>query len=271
MVDYSKETVAKLQEILKSRQLPTSGKKADLIQRLKEADEVAEANGTSSLVPDLIVSTFLQKAEAEAAPPAPAVTSAPPQQTTETINQEPAAEPAAATEQTDAPVAAPAADANTTDSKLAAAADYSLHLPNSNIDDELAKRKARAARFGTAVTESTETEAADAQDKNLERAKRFGVQPSDTAMGKLDVALPTEGPKGRRRGPAKEGESTAAVYDDPGLLRRGRGGRMRGRGRGRREGSAGARPTGVEKSGAGWSDKDRAAADARKKRFAAQG
>lgn len=53
MVDYSKETVAKLQEILKSRQLPTSGKKADLIQRLKEADEVAETNGTCPLALDL--------------------------------------------------------------------------------------------------------------------------------------------------------------------------------------------------------------------------
>lgn len=164
----------------------------------------------------------------------------------------------------------PSADAGTsTDANLAASADYSLHLPTSNVDDEIAKRKARAARFGTAATDATE--GTEVEDKSLERAKRFGIQPGETAVGKLDVALPSDGPKGRRRGPAVEGESMAAVYDDPGLLRRGRGGRARGRGRGRREGSAGARPTGVEKSGAGWSDRDRAAADARKQRFAAQG
>jgi hypothetical protein len=45
MVDY-KGTVAELQEILKSRGLPTSGKKADLIARLQEADKAAEENGT---------------------------------------------------------------------------------------------------------------------------------------------------------------------------------------------------------------------------------
>jgi SAP domain-containing ribonucleoprotein len=44
MVDY-KGTVAELQEILKSRGLPTSGKKADLIARLQEADKAAEENG----------------------------------------------------------------------------------------------------------------------------------------------------------------------------------------------------------------------------------
>jgi SAP domain-containing ribonucleoprotein len=208
------------------------------------------------------------KIEAEAAPPAPTVTSAPPQQTTETIAQEPVPEVAPTTVETVAPAADASADA-ATDATLAASTNYSLHLPNSNVDDEIAKRKARAARFGTANQENAGDD--ETEDKNLERAKRFGIQASDTAMGKLDVALSTEGPKVRRRGPAKEGDSAAAAFDDPGLLRRGRGGRFRGRGRGRREGSAGARPTGVEKSGPGYSDRDRAAADARKKRFAQQG
>lgn len=54
MVDYARETVAKLQEILKSRSLPTSGKKADLIERLREADKAAEANGTSAPLSDLL-------------------------------------------------------------------------------------------------------------------------------------------------------------------------------------------------------------------------
>jgi hypothetical protein len=45
MSQYAKETVAKLQEILKARSLPTSGKKADLVARLQEADQAAEVNG----------------------------------------------------------------------------------------------------------------------------------------------------------------------------------------------------------------------------------
>jgi SAP domain-containing ribonucleoprotein len=46
MVDYASQTVPKLQELLKSRQLSHTGKKAELIERLNEADKAAEANGT---------------------------------------------------------------------------------------------------------------------------------------------------------------------------------------------------------------------------------
>ena len=45
MVDYAKKTVAELQEILKSRSLQHTGKKAELIGRLNEADKEAEENG----------------------------------------------------------------------------------------------------------------------------------------------------------------------------------------------------------------------------------
>lgn len=58
MVDYSSQTVSKLQELLKSRQLPSSGKKAELIERLKEADKVAEANGTFPGPPQAFVRLF---------------------------------------------------------------------------------------------------------------------------------------------------------------------------------------------------------------------
>jgi hypothetical protein len=47
MVDYGKKTVAELTELLKARGLPHSGKKADLVARLTEADKEAEENGTS--------------------------------------------------------------------------------------------------------------------------------------------------------------------------------------------------------------------------------
>ena len=42
MPDYQKKTVAELTEILKGRSLPHSGKKAELIARLNEADKAAE-------------------------------------------------------------------------------------------------------------------------------------------------------------------------------------------------------------------------------------
>lgn len=42
MSDYGKKTVAELQEILKGRSLPHTGKKAELVARLNEADKSAE-------------------------------------------------------------------------------------------------------------------------------------------------------------------------------------------------------------------------------------
>lgn len=54
MVDYARETVAKLQEILKARSLPTSGKKAELVERLRDADKAAESNGTLHRVLNLV-------------------------------------------------------------------------------------------------------------------------------------------------------------------------------------------------------------------------
>jgi SAP domain-containing ribonucleoprotein len=43
MPDYGKKTVADLQEILKGRSLPHTGKKAELVARLNEADKSDEA------------------------------------------------------------------------------------------------------------------------------------------------------------------------------------------------------------------------------------
>ncbi|KAI1607877.1 hypothetical protein EDD37DRAFT_660621 [Exophiala viscosa] len=258
MVDYAKKTVAELQEILKSRSLSHTGKKAELIARLTEADEEAAQN------------------EATKAPPAEA-TSAPPAQIPEPA-EEAALEPTAASQ--DAPVAehiettgtAAAAD---TEPAPAASESFALHLPTSEVDAELAKRKARAERFGVANgdvgaagTEDPDTEAA----RGLERAKRFGT--GQTAMGKLDEALPSEiGRGGRKRGRTEE----TSAMDDPALRRNlsgrgrggGRGGRFRGRGRDDSRKRTGERPTGVSKSSNIFSSEaDRQAAEARKKKFA---
>lgn len=181
-----------------------------------------------------------------------------------------ATETAAATTQAET-AASPSAN---TDTALATSASYALNLPSSEVDAEMAKRKARAERFGTgnAAANGEGTKDADnEEEKALERAKRFGT--GQTAMGKLDEALPTERERGLRKRGRTDEDST---LDDAGLRKgfgghgRGRGGRFRGRGgRDNSRRRQGDRPTGVVKAaGAFSSEADRLAADARKKKFA---
>jgi SAP domain-containing ribonucleoprotein len=151
----------------------------------------------------------------------------------------------------------------TTDSKLATAVDYSMGLNQSSYDDELKKRKARAERFG-APAEEVDAEA----QKAAERAKRFGTDGAENGgVEKLDKALPMERERKGKRG--REGESS---LDDPGL-KHGRGGKRRFQGKGGRNDRPGEKPTGVQKAagkatGVFSSEKDRLAAEARKKKFA---
>lgn len=133
------------------------------------------------------------------------------------------------------------------------------------MDEELEKRKKRAARFNTGNEPTADATAGadDEAERALARAKKFGTE-SD-AMSKLDQALSTEreGNRGRR---GKDTSATeATVFDDPGLKRGF--GRRQGRGRGGR-GNGSDRPSGVQKS-AMVSDKDKLAAESRRKRFAA--
>ena len=291
MTDYAKKTVADLTEILKSRGLPHTGKKADvspapaqlaltitnsshqLVARLTEADKAAETTSASApptasppaqqpaaeVPPPSATSTAVPTAPA---PPAPATTT----HQIDTTEESSAAAAGATTAPTDAP---------TPDTALAAAT-YKLDLPTSSVDDELKKRQARAARFGTtaaATSEGDNDKDIEAQ-RALERAKRFGT--GETAMGKLDEALPmTREKKGERKRGA----------DDSGLKGRGGGGGKRSRGGGQgggrgerphaagRQNSAaprGEKPVGVVKVQPAFvSEKDRAAAEARKKKFGA--
>jgi SAP domain-containing ribonucleoprotein len=155
----------------------------------------------------------------------------------------------------------------TTDTKLASAVDRSIGLTASSVDEELKKRKARAERFGTGAT-TTESTAAGADDealKALERAKRFGTGQNEdgTGVGKLNEALPMEREKRGKRGLEE------SAYDDPGL-KQGRGGKRRFQGRGGRDNNRrGEKPDGVKKQSVTLSERDRAAAEARKKRFTA--
>jgi SAP domain-containing ribonucleoprotein len=137
-------------------------------------------------------------------------------------------------------------DGPTPDTTLAATT-YALNLPTSTVDSELQKRQARAARFGTTAEPDSENIDSEAS-RALERAKRFGTTGGEnSAMGKLDEALPMK----RERG-----------GDRPG-----RGGGKRGRGgRDVRQGSQG--PVGVTKRQPAYvSERDKAAAEARRKKF----
>jgi len=221
--------------------------------------------------------TYNTNLEATAPTPAESISAAPKEAPEPTAQS--ATEDSAPTEPTvpatDAEVVdSPAAD---TDTALASSASYALNLPSSEVDSEMAKRKARAERFGTGAAANGETgaagtEGADSEaQKALDRAKRFGT--GQTAMGKLDEALPQEPERGsRKRGRAEEN----SAMDDPGLRRgfsgrgRGRGGRFRGRGgRDTSRRRTGEKPSGVVKPGAAFStEADRLAAEARRKKFA---
>ncbi|KAK5103058.1 hypothetical protein LTS08_003861 [Lithohypha guttulata] len=246
MADYAKKTVAELQEILKSRGLPSSGKKAELVARLTEADKTVETDPVESA-----------PATEDALPEAePAKEPEPVTQDASTDQQE-----ETSTETVSKEAAAPTAEEKK---------DYSIGIAASDIDNEMAKRKARAERFKTAPAnadaETTETATPDTDAiKHLERAQRFGT--GTNAIGKLDEALSSERPRGSKRGAGAVDEN--ATLDDPGLKRNfnKKGGRFNGR----KTGGAG-KPTGVAKPGSNAfsNEKDKKAAEARKKRFAAQ-
>lgn len=121
-----------------------------------------------------------------------------------------------------------------------------MGIARSEVDDEMKKRKARAERFGVQV--DTESE------KAAERAKRFGTRSDNVGVKGLDEALPMENP--RKRGRSDGGP--------------GRGGRRRfNRNRPRDAGSRVRDDGGVRKSSSAFSgEADRAAAEARKKRWA---
>lgn len=306
--DYSKRKNDELSDLLKKRSLPHTGKKAELIARLQQYDkdhpEERSASATPSAPPSTAVPAVAEDeidwdddgagladstpTTTKASEPGAAAIAAGGQgrvdNPTSVPNQAVDVDPSTTSDltikggqnvavdgdgviatsgvtNTDAtPTSTPAATAGL----AAAEVDFSKGIATTDIDAELAKRKTRAARFGMA--EATDEDAV----KALERAKRFGTAGSKVEMEAvkgLDEALPE---RGRKRGRGGEGdeEGRGGKRRDGG--RRGGGGgggaRRRGDGGALRNGGGGA---GGKAGASTLSEKDRLAAESRKKRFAA--
>ena len=277
--DYSKKKVAELEEILRSRSLPHTGKKADLIARIQQHD--AQSSSTTAVQPaqtgkaDPLEDQIDWEDDAAetpstikgSAPPAAAAIAAggkgqvanPPAVPNQVVDTDPSktsdlkVKPAdtskttastSATAAGDAPVAA-----DNTEAEKAPPTDFTSGIATSTIDEELEKRKKRAARFG--LQESTDDAA-----KSLERAKRFGTgsEGDKTAVKGLDEALPERAKRGRGMKRGRDEEKDGG-----------------GEGGGKRR----ATPKPTQEAKVEVSDevkqrreKDKVAAEARKKRFA---
>lgn len=261
--DYSKKTNAELVEILKARSLPHTGKKADMVARLQEAEsKPADAAPATEDVIDWDDEPETQtpaKASTEAGAAAiaaggqgtvPNPVAVPNQK----LDENPAATADLKVESTGAaPEAAPQTEAPVAEKP---AVNYARGLPTTELEAELAKRKTRAEKFG--IVEDDDTALREAT-KQLERAKRFGTGAEETDVSRLDQAL-SDG-RGRKRQNDSRNDGRGGKRRDAG----------RDRNRNRHGGGGKARQGKVVDSGVkkNLSDKDAAAMEARKKRFAA--
>ncbi|TKA75937.1 hypothetical protein B0A55_05879 [Friedmanniomyces simplex] len=276
MADYAKKKNDDLIALCKERGLPHTGKKADFVQRLEEYDQ--QHAGTSAptakpAIEDEIdwddepateiakTATSTQAADSIAAGGIGEVNNP-----VEVPNQTVVEDPATTNDLTVAAAPDTAATTANTEPPTKEASpekDFSTGIAERTIDEEIAKRKARARKFG--LPEDSD------EIRMLERARRFGVQEASTVPGMLNQAL-SEGRK--REGRGEKRALDGALSAEAGVRKRSRGDR-----RGQRQRSRGPQvPNGEKKEGggggrgSGWmNDADRAKAEARKQRFAATG
>ncbi|GAB1205029.1 hypothetical protein APSETT445_003696 [Aspergillus pseudonomiae] len=294
--DYGKKTNAELVEILKSRSLPHTGKKAEMVARLQEDDNskvqtavpAAKADNAEDVidwedddVPAADAAATKPSTEAGAATIAAGGQAAvsnpsavPNQQqdinpaTTDDLKVESNGD-AAPTAQ-EGTEAAPPEVAETTEAAPAEekpAPDYSIGLSVTDMEEELKKRKARAEKFG--ITEDSKTAIEEAERK-LERAKRFGAapeEPATTGVSKLDQALPSEKTRKRGRGENDQGKRGGKRRDFGGRNRNQNQNQNQNRRRGPSNRNQGQNQRSNEKPASSLSEKDKLALEARKKRF----
>jgi SAP domain-containing ribonucleoprotein len=286
MTEYTKMKNAELEALLKERNLPHTGKKADLIKRLQESDAPAKT-AEDEIDWDDEPAAAASKATTEAAAVAIAAGGqGQPPNPQAVPNQQADIDPSQTDDLTvikpaenDASTAAPADNETTADASAPSeaqpeepakpAVDFTSGLAKTTLDQEIEKRKARAKKFGLNEDE-------DEALKALERAKRFG----NTEMpGKLNEALPER--RERKRGAPADGEQQGAPKkrentenkrenNDNGNNRRGgrRDGGRRGGAQTQTKASAPAASAPAKKEKPQVSEADRAKAEARKARFA---
>jgi SAP domain-containing ribonucleoprotein len=283
MPEYAKMKNAELEALLKDRGLPSTGKKADMVDRLTKDDEKnaapAETKSAVNAEDEIDWDDDGDEAAAPTTKTDDGVTTN--EETIEKAGGEgQAANPQAVPNQvadidpaqTDDLTVQPPAEGNedaTTEEKKEPAPDFTKGLAATNLEEEIERRRKRAEKFGMKVED-------DEGLKKLERAKKFGE--SGPPRG-LDEALPERNRKRGREGGDDAGDNKRRGGGRAGG-RGGRGGRDRrdnrdardsrdnrdNRNRGDREPR---KEQGRSNGGGGWmSEKDKAAAEARKAKWA---
>ena len=261
--DYAKKKNDELAALCKERGLPHTGKKADLVKRLEEHDASSAAPAAKPAVEDEIdwddepATETAKAATTESAATAIAAggTGQPPNPQA-VPNQQVAEDPSKADDLTVA--AAPTVEGENTKENVIEQAqkektpeDFSIGMAEVTLDEEIAKRKKRAEKFGLDPKE-------DETLKMLERAKRFG---GDDLPGFLNKALPERQAREKKRGRGEKEDGGVRKRSKP---RPGMGGRQesgRGKANGNKDASRGGTPS--------WmSEIDKEAAAKRKAKFA---
>lgn len=263
MTEYGKLKNAELEALLKARNLPHTGKKADMVARLEEDDKKTQtAPGADASAPAAAAEDEIDwDDEADATKP----TADPSKDSASNPTDELASAPTegAVGEIGNGAVASSDAVPQEADSNGAAAeakpaevkppVDFAQGLASTTLEQELEKRRARAKKFGTEFDEEKEKE----QLKLLDRAKKFGHEAA-TPKG-LNEALPERRERKRGREQGNDGREDA---------KRGKK-RFDNKKRGDRKPDGRRNQGQTNGSHPNWmNEKDRAAAEARKAKFA---
>lgn len=284
MAEYTKMKNAELEALLKERGLAHTGKKADLVKRLQEDDAskpegaapaatknedeidwddepaAAAANEASKAATDAGATAIAAGGQGQ--PPNPQAVpnqqvDIDPSQTNDLTVSKP--DDASTAQPTDSAATDAAAAPTEAQEEAKPAVDFTSGLADATLDEEIAKRKARAKKFGL-------KEEDDEALKALERAKRFG---KSELPGRLNEALPER--RERKRGAPPDAEQGARKKRGPGGNNE-RGGRREGgrRGNAPQDKSAAAPAPAkqeAKKERPQMSEADKAKAEARKARF----